>query len=144
MQSLLQRSLQERRKLLHDNFIEVKGEFAFAKNMDASSVEEIQAFLEESVKDSCEGLMIKMLTGEGSSYEPSKRSMNWLKVPPKQSIFRQSLLISAQKGLFGRSGRFPRPSRRRSLPRQRKTNRPIRSLPLSLLRPRNPRISNNL
>jgi DNA ligase 1 len=77
---LLQRSFQERRKLLYDNFVEVKGEFAFAKNMDATSVEEIQAFLEESVKDSCEGLMVKMLTGEGSSYEPSKRSMNWLKV----------------------------------------------------------------
>jgi len=48
--------------------------------MDTSSVEEIQAFLDESVKDSCEGLMVKMLTGEGSYYEPSKRSMNWLKV----------------------------------------------------------------
>lgn len=83
-QSLLPRSFQERRKLLYDNFVEVKGEFAFAKNMDATSIEEIQAFLEESVKDSCEGLMVKMLTGEGSSYEPSKRSMNWLKVnPPK-------------------------------------------------------------
>jgi ATP-dependent DNA ligase len=58
----------------------VKGEFAFAKNMDATNIEEIQAFLEESVKDSCEGLMVKMLKGEGSSYEPSKRSMNWLKV----------------------------------------------------------------
>jgi DNA ligase 1 len=81
---LLPRSFQERRQLLYDNFVEVKGEFAFAKNMDATSIEEIQAFLEESVKDSCEGLMVKMLTGEGSSYEPSKRSMNWLKVnPPK-------------------------------------------------------------
>lgn len=79
---MLQHSFQERRKLLHDNFTEVKGEFAFAKNMDLTSIEEIQAFLEESVKDSCEGLMVKMLTGEGSSYEPSKRSMNWLKVFP--------------------------------------------------------------
>jgi ATP-dependent DNA ligase len=49
--------------------------------MDATSIEEIQTFLEEAVKDSCEGLMVKMLSGEGSSYEPSKRSMNWLKVP---------------------------------------------------------------
>jgi len=66
--------------LLRENFTEVKGEFAFAKNMDTNSIDEIQAFLEESVKDACEGLMVKMLTGEGSSYEPSKRSMNWLKI----------------------------------------------------------------
>jgi DNA ligase-1 len=57
--------------------------------MDATSIEEIQAFLEESVKDSCEGLMVKMLTGEGSSYEPSKRSMNWLKVTPRKTILIQ-------------------------------------------------------
>jgi DNA ligase-1 len=48
--------------------------------MDTNNVDEIQMFLEESVKDACEGLMVKMLNGEGSSYEPSKRSMNWLKV----------------------------------------------------------------
>ena len=70
--------------MLRDNFTEVKGEFAFAKNMDATSIEEIQTFLEEAVKDSCEGLMVKMLSGEGSSYEPSKRSMNWLKVLPTE------------------------------------------------------------
>ena len=69
----------ERRKLLKENFVEVKGEFAFARSMDTNSIEEIQSFLDESVKDSCEGLMVKMLSGEGSSYEPSKRSMNWLK-----------------------------------------------------------------
>jgi DNA ligase 1 len=76
----LQNPFEQRRKLLHDNFSEVKGEFAFAKNMDTNNVDEIQMFLEESVKDACEGLMVKMLNGEGSSYEPSKRSMNWLKV----------------------------------------------------------------
>ena len=37
-------------------------------------------FLEESVKDGCEGLMVKMLATESSTYEPSRRSMNWLKV----------------------------------------------------------------
>jgi len=79
---LLQHEFQERRRLLQENFHEVKGEFAFAKSMDCHNVEEIQAFLEESVKDSCEGLMVKMLNGEGSFYEPSKRSMNWLKVRP--------------------------------------------------------------
>jgi DNA ligase 1 len=92
---LLQTPFQERRKLLHESFVEVKGEFAFAKSMDATSVEEIQAFLEESVKDSCEGLMVKMLSGEGSSYEPSKRSMNWLKVHlPSQQLTCRSKRIT--------------------------------------------------
>lgn len=56
------------------------GEFQFAKSSDCESVEEIQAFLEESVKDGCEGLMVKMLESEASHYEPSRRSVNWLKV----------------------------------------------------------------
>jgi len=33
--------------------------------------------------------MVKMLTGEGSSYEPSKRSMNWLKVRTRIRHFSQ-------------------------------------------------------
>lgn len=43
-------------------------------------MEEIQTLLDESVKASCEGLMVKMLDTEESGYEPSKRSRNWLKV----------------------------------------------------------------
>lgn len=43
-------------------------------------LDEIQNLLEESVKASCEGLMVKMLDTEESGYEPSKRSRNWLKV----------------------------------------------------------------
>jgi DNA ligase-1 len=61
-------------------FEEVEGEFAFARCMNTSDLEEISAFLEESMKASCEGLMVKMLDGEESWYEPSKRSRNWLKV----------------------------------------------------------------
>ncbi|KAK9322496.1 hypothetical protein V1517DRAFT_323310 [Lipomyces orientalis] len=77
---LLQTPLCERRKLLHEAFNEVEGEFAFAKYMDGINVDEIQEFLDQSVKDSCEGLMIKMLEGHESGYEPSKRSRNWLKL----------------------------------------------------------------
>lgn len=52
----------------------------FAKSSDSETTEEIQAFLEESVKDGCEGLMVKMLETDASYYEPSRRSINWLKV----------------------------------------------------------------
>ena len=67
---------------MKQTFEEVEGEFAFAKYMNTSELEEIQTFLDESVKASCEGLMVKMLDGEESGYEPSKRSRNWLKVRP--------------------------------------------------------------
>ena len=39
----------ERRKLLHDSFNEIEGEFAFAKSMTGSNIEEIQTFLDDSV-----------------------------------------------------------------------------------------------
>lgn len=77
---MLQNTLLERRELLRQHFKEVPGEFAFAKSSDGDTTEEIQAFLEESVKDGCEGLMVKMLESEASFYEPSRRSVNWLKV----------------------------------------------------------------
>ncbi|KIR34105.1 DNA ligase 1 [Cryptococcus deuterogattii MMRL2647] len=79
-ESLLAKELKERRQLLQEHFQPVESEFAFAKSSDGSTSEEIQAFLEESVKDGCEGLMVKMLTSEASTYEPSRRSMNWLKL----------------------------------------------------------------
>ncbi|CAE6425873.1 unnamed protein product [Rhizoctonia solani] len=79
-ESLLRKTLQERRELLREHFVEVDCEFAFAKSSDGETTEEIQVFLEESVKDGCEGLMVKTLTGDASRYEPSRRSVNWLKL----------------------------------------------------------------
>ena len=58
----------------------MEGEFQYAQYGNTSSVDEIQTLLDESVKASCEGLMVKMLDTEESGYEPSKRSRNWLKV----------------------------------------------------------------
>ncbi|GAB0133723.1 hypothetical protein EsDP_00002120 [Epichloe bromicola] len=77
---VVEKSLRERRQLLHQSFAPIEGEFAFATCMDGQELDEIQVFLDESVKASCEGLMVKMLDGKESGYEPSKRSRNWLKV----------------------------------------------------------------
>ena len=65
--------------MLHKNFQETAHSFVFAKYKDAEAFEEIEEFLNDSVKDSCEGLMIKTLD-VNASYEPSKRSLNWLKL----------------------------------------------------------------
>ncbi|KAI1355624.1 hypothetical protein F5Y01DRAFT_269288 [Xylaria sp. FL0043] len=79
-EAVVEKSLRERRELLHQAFEPVEGEFAFATHMNGQELEEIQVFLDESVKASCEGLMVKMLDGSESGYEPSKRSRNWLKI----------------------------------------------------------------
>lgn len=76
----INKSLRERRQLLHQVTKPVPGEFQYAVELTTSTVEELQRFLDQSVKDSCEGLMVKMLDGEESHYEPSKRSRNWLKL----------------------------------------------------------------
>ena len=95
IQSLLRRDLAERRRLLREHFIPVEGEFAFATSSDAEAVEDIQTFLDASIKDGCEGLMVKMLEGEDANYEPSRRSMNWLKVSScTMSYCRDSLTSS--------------------------------------------------
>jgi DNA ligase-1 len=65
---------------MRNAFEEVEDEFKFAQYGDTSDLDEIQVLLDESVKASCEGLMVKMLDTEASGYEPSKRSRNWLKV----------------------------------------------------------------
>lgn len=80
MQAVVEKSLRERRELLHLAFSEVEGEFSFAQYGNTNELEEIQTLLDESVKASCEGLMVKMLDTSESGYEPSKRSRNWLKV----------------------------------------------------------------
>ncbi|BGP58446.1 ATP-dependent DNA ligase Cdc17 [Rhodotorula sphaerocarpa] len=77
---LLEKNLRDRRLLLREHLQPVEGEFAFAQSDDASTVDEIQVFLDQSIKDGCEGLMVKMLEGEGASYEPSRRSIHWLKL----------------------------------------------------------------
>ncbi|KAG0036991.1 hypothetical protein BGZ82_003319 [Podila clonocystis] len=79
-ESLLREPLAKRRQLLLEHFLEVDGEFSFAKSMNSTQIEDIQTFLDHSVADNCEGLMVKTMDGTEASYEPSKRSRNWLKV----------------------------------------------------------------
>ena len=79
-EALVNESFRTRRDKMRKAFTEVEGEFSFAKFGNTNQLEEIQTLLEESVKASCEGLMVKMLDGVESHYEPSRRSQNWLKV----------------------------------------------------------------
>lgn len=77
---LINKSLRERQEELHKVTKPVDGEFRYATKLITANTEELQHFLDQSVKDSCEGLMVKMLDGPESYYEPSKRSRNWLKL----------------------------------------------------------------
>ncbi|CEP12086.1 hypothetical protein [Parasitella parasitica] len=79
-ESLLQKSLKERREALTGAFHETEHEFYFATHMDSNNIEDIQTFLDISITSNCEGLMVKAYDNAEATYEPSKRSRNWLKV----------------------------------------------------------------
>ena len=79
-EAMVNKPFRERRDAMYAAFEEVEGEFSFAKFGNSREIEEIQTLLEDSIKASCEGLMVKMLDGVESHYEPSRRSQNWLKV----------------------------------------------------------------
>lgn len=78
---LVTETLETRRNHLWKILREAEGHIIFAiwKNFEGLHEEEIQAFLDESIAASCEGLMLKTLT-ENATYEPSRRSLNWLKL----------------------------------------------------------------
>ncbi|CAL9051874.1 unnamed protein product [Musa banksii] len=78
-QPLLQEQLKVRREHLYGSFEEVPGVFQFATAITSDDLEEIQKFLDTAVNTSCEGLIIKTLDKD-ATYEPSKRSNNWLKL----------------------------------------------------------------
>jgi DNA ligase-1 len=91
-QSLLGKSLEERRRLLYETVpVEIPHVLEFARhedfiyhaqattlstiNHDTDSLERLEQFFQASLREQCEGLMIKALS---STYEPSKRSNKWL------------------------------------------------------------------
>jgi DNA ligase-1 len=78
--SLLHSPLSARRSALRSAFAEVPGRFSFAVSAESNDTEEIGVMLGDAVKGGCEGLMVKILDGASSVYEPSKRSLNWLKL----------------------------------------------------------------
>jgi DNA ligase-1 len=79
LQPLLHKSLKERRELLREYFKEVPGEFLLATAKEFEDTEELQVFLNESIENQCEGLMIKAFE-TNAEYIPAKRSYNWLKL----------------------------------------------------------------
>ncbi|KAK6246843.1 hypothetical protein QUC31_018408 [Theobroma cacao] len=78
-QPLLQEQLKVRKERLYDSFEEEAGFYQFATALTSNELDEIQAFLDSAVSLSCEGLIIKTLDRD-ATYEPSKRSLNWLKL----------------------------------------------------------------
>ena len=60
-------ALSERRALPRKAFGPVQDEFTFAMSSDSNSVEDIQAFLDVSVKGGCEGLTVKMMDSTTTS-----------------------------------------------------------------------------
>ncbi|KAL3777319.1 hypothetical protein ACHAW5_005955 [Stephanodiscus triporus] len=80
--SLLDKTLAERRDLMKRNFLPIDDKFQYATSMDHKEdgdTAAIEEFLDAAVKGQCEGLMVKTLD-ENAAYEPSRRSLNWLKL----------------------------------------------------------------
>ena len=75
--NLLQEPLTKRREALYSAFKEVPGEFIFVTAKISRDVDELQVFLEDSIAENTEGLIVKTMD---ATYEPSKRSLNWLKL----------------------------------------------------------------
>ncbi|KAH0913488.1 hypothetical protein HID58_036809 [Brassica napus] len=78
-QQLIQENLDIRREKLYGSFEEDPGYFQFATALTSSDIDEIQKFLDASVDIGCEGLIIKTMNSD-ATYEPAKRSNNWLKL----------------------------------------------------------------
>jgi DNA ligase-1 len=75
--ALLAEPLTARRAALAAALVERPGALQLATYKTSADVEELSAFLDESVAAGTEGLIVKTL---GDAYEPSRRSSHWLKL----------------------------------------------------------------
>eukprot|EP00644_Phytophthora_capsici_P013852 jgi/Phyca11/9646/fgenesh1_pm.PHYCAscaffold_40_\ len=92
-ESFLSTPLAQRREKLREMFEVKPGNFEFATSLDVEdgvdvkdnpeameeAVDKVRNFLEEAVRENCEGLMVKTLEKE-ATYEPANRSHKWLKL----------------------------------------------------------------
>ncbi|KAG7395013.1 tRNA ligase [Phytophthora boehmeriae] len=92
-ESFLGTPLAKRREKLREMFEVNPGHFEFASSLDVvdgvdvkddadameNAVNTVRTFLEEAVRENCEGLMVKTLEQE-ATYEPANRSHKWLKL----------------------------------------------------------------
>ena len=76
-ETMLRKPLSERREALVASLVEAPGEVQLAVGSRESGVEQLASFLDEAVIGGTEGLIVKTLN---STYEPSRRSTNWLKL----------------------------------------------------------------
>lgn len=79
-ESLVSTSLKHRRECLKKAVHEIPNKLHFARGGTVTDTTELEALLQEAIDHRTEGLMVKVLEGERSYYEPSKRSVNWLKL----------------------------------------------------------------
>ncbi|KAI4834614.1 DNA ligase I [Plasmodium brasilianum] len=77
--SVIKEPLEIRRKLLYSLLKCKEGILSYATHSEMNNIEDIDIFLQDAIENSCEGLMVKTLL-DNASYEPSRRSLNWLKV----------------------------------------------------------------
>ena len=108
-ESLVHESFRKRSEIMRSSFTAVDGEFVFSEQKITNCAEEIQTFFECSLKDQCEGLMIKTLD-HNATYEISKRSFNWLKLKKDYlegaSDTLDLVVVGAYQGTGKRTGHY--------------------------------------
>ena len=113
---LINQQFVERRKVIREKIDPYsvnckKGIIKPANYADCDDINALQLYLENSIKDGCEGLMVKTIE-ENATYEPAKRSFKWLKVK-KDYLDNQGIgdsldlvVVGANYGAGKRAGKY--------------------------------------